>query len=548
MEKIFKYNLFFITISVLFLFSCKDDELETAPRLFRPLLTCNQGVSSAYLVATWTNLTTNGSGVDKFQVELSTDSFATISQTVIVEDCEHKFDSLVWDRDYQVRVKSLGNDGRESEYYMAGINLTYPTFLSSIKVTENALRVYWSKNDSTYSSIKVYLASNDSLVAEKSISATDTTNKYADVYGLKELTKYKIVAYSGSRYQGRKYATTVAGQVYPYMIDIRDTTDAIADTMLSTSFFNSLPSGTVVILKRGNVYSLSTSYFNKSVTLVTGLGLDGDLATLSIANSKSFNITAGAVVDSVKFSNVIIKGQSPSSGFPGNFGGCYVMNVNTACNVSNFILDGCTIKYLRGVCRLQNPSANFNTVKINNCIIDSIGGYGIVNFSYSGSIVSNIYITNTTISNTVKFITNIVNLTCKTLISINNCTFYSLPQSTGYIIDISTSKEYVSDLTIANSIFGPALKSTATSGATTTPTYSFNGYRADFVNVNGNTINNYVTSDVVWAGSTGASSFSFNTYSKKSTVLFKSVSTSDFTINDKTFAGKSTAGDPRWRP
>lgn len=41
---------------------------------------------------------------------------------------------------------------------------------------------------------------------------------------------------------------------------------------------------------------------------------------------------------------------------------------------------------------------------------------------------------------------------------------------------------------------------------------------------------------------------SLTAYSGSSTALFKAPTSGNFTIIDAGFAGKSTAGDPRWRP
>jgi hypothetical protein len=77
-------------------------------------------------------------------------------------------------------------------------------------------------------------------------------------------------------------------------------------------------------------------------------------------------------------------------------------------------------------------------------------------------------------------------------------------------------------------------------GSTIDPT------NANGIKSSGNAVlsNTYMTSDCLFSANpiTGA-----NSYSGKAADLFTDPANGNFKIKDNSFAGKSTAGDPRWR-
>jgi hypothetical protein len=60
-------------------------------------------------------------------------------------------------------------------------------------------------------------------------------------------------------------------------------------------------------------------------------------------------------------------------------------------------------------------------------------------------------------------------------------------------------------------------------------------------------LNSYNTSDYVLTATSPYPIPNLIAYSGLSTTLFENPKQGDFTIVDKSFAGKSSAGDPRWR-
>jgi hypothetical protein len=536
MKKIIDMKGYIIPVlfSLLSFFSgCKDDEkLESAPRLFTPLVKLTIGSSDPYIAASWTNIT----GATSFTAEISKDSFKTVLKSVEVDTTYYTFNDLAWDESYQVRVKCNGN-GIESGYYaVAGLDLDYPTFLKNLTssdITDVGVRPNWTKNDSTYTTIKVYQVSDNSLIKEVSITAADTTAKYAEIYGLAPSTSYKLVAYSNGRYQGIKRFTTVASQIFDIPVDLRNEADNVAKNMLTQAYLQGLAPGSTVILKRGLSYAITgTVLFNQSITITSGLGFGSNLAVLNLT-AGNFDVAAGASIDLIKFIDLTLKEDNGSDLANGK----YILNISTTSPiVSKIVASGCQISALRGVVRNKSTTAAVDSVIFNNCIIDSIGSYGIiaVDAATTGSI-KNIKITNSTISDAQKFLVN--TKTATNSVYLENCTFCYIPMGSStvnYFMDFNGMN--IASVTIKSCIFGPAKTSAGVS--------TVNGYRAKTINFT--TAGNYKTSDLTWFLSTTAIP-DLTDYTGLATALFTDPANDDFTIKDKTFTGKATAGDPRWR-
>jgi hypothetical protein len=531
MNTIYKYLIFSFFTGIFVMAGCKDkDDLGTAPRLFRPILECTAGTTSPFIEAEWTDLTAT-SAATSFTLELSTDTFATIVDSVVVDTCAYTFTNLTWDLSYQVRVKCNG-DNIESEYYtVVGVDLTFPTFLktfTSSEIMDVGVRAQWNSNDSGYTSMKVFLVSDGSLVKETEVTATDTANKYLDIYGLEPSTGYKVVAYSNGRYQGYKAVTTVASQDYPISVDLRSIDDATAASMITTDYLSGLQGGTVVILKRGMSYTISsTVYFGQSVTFTTGLGFGDDLAVLDLQTG-NFDLTAGSAIDSVKFLNINLIGKATG------YAGKYILNVSTLATLGSCITNGCKISGLRGMLRVKTAGATVNNQVIYNCIIDSIAGYGITTIDVSGAYVKNITLTNSTVSDAQRLFANTKSANGIESIDIENCTFCYAPLGGTYMFDFK-DQTMTSGITINNSIWGPG----KTNSSSVSAVYGYRG-----TNINVTIKGNYMTSDLVFT----SADISFDAYSGTAAELFLDPTNDDFTINDDDFGGKSTAGDPRWRP
>ena len=537
MKNIFSTTKYFLLSLLIFggiLSSCiKDKELADPPRAFRPVFSVAAAVANN-IVAKWTNI----NAATSFTVALSTDSFKTIYRSVVTDTSVYVFENLDWDRVYQVRVRSNGKDSASSSGYYTSdvIPVVFPTLLTNLTsndVTDVGVRPLWASNNGNYTSLKILKMPMDSLVTEVNLTPQDTTNKYIEIYGLKPNTNYQVIAYSGDAYKGRKLFRTAAAQIFSIPIDLREVDDLTAKAILTTTYLQGLADGSTIILKRGMTYTISgTVAFQNSVTFTTGLGFGSNLAVLDLTTG-NFNVNASATVGQVIFNHVNLLGNQTS------YGSKYVLNINVGCTIGEVILDGCKIKDLRGVVRVQAGPTTIDTVRINNCLIDSVKDYGVVNSGNASALIKNIKVSNSTISNAQKLFINSASSGTESIV-LENSTFCYAPIGGSYIMDYNT-RTIANGVTITNCIFGPGINNPS---GTPIPLDSINGFRGT---ANFNTSGNYQTSDLKFQNKTGNPLTGLTVYSGKSTTLFKQPNQADFTIIDAAFPGKSSAGDPRWR-
>jgi hypothetical protein len=210
-----------------------------------------------------------------------------------------------------------------------------------------------------------------------------------------------------------------------------------------------------------------------------------------------------------------------------------VFNINTACNIGKISFDACRIEIMRGVLRTQSQPAIIGTYSINNCIIDSIAGYGIITVDVATSKVSNISIQNSTLYRIEKFITSTKQTAGSLSVLVSGCTFNQAITGSNTYIDYG-STNVTNGVTVSDCIFGVGKAGSTTlrdikTGAGTTV----------------NASNNYRTSDYVTSGTNDLPNIII--YTKPSTQIWQDPVNGDFKIIDNAFPGRSNAGDPRWR-
>jgi hypothetical protein len=190
---------------------------------------------------------------------------------------------------------------------------------------------------------------------------------------------------------------------------------------------------------------------------------------------------------------------------------------------------------MRGVCRLQTAAITVTDYRVNNCVMDSISNYGIINVDNILCRVDNISLRNSTFYKVEKIVTSKQN---SNSVIIDACTFNEAPfgnSTSSFIVEYNTLN-VSGGVQISNCIFG---KGKPNSG---------NILVRDVRVGTGTTVvstNNYITTDHTV---TANPLTPVTTYPGPSTSLWVSPLTGDFHFADLTFAGKNTSGDPRWRP
>ncbi|MGV3765233.1 MAG: DUF5123 domain-containing protein [Chitinophagaceae bacterium] len=525
----YRIALVMFVAAVVLNFSCKkDDELEQV-RLFRPVLAGDLVSDGNWIKAGWQSI----KGATSYTVQLSRDTFKTIDRTIEADTAGVYIEDLRWDQLYQIQVKANANDSvYNSRYSMLGNikTLRFPSILNVPKSNEIAadqVKITWQKDANPVTLIKV-LKTDSTLLKDVTLTNIDRDTAFKVVTGLSASTEYIIYLYSGTTIRGWVNVTTdeaLSGEI----VDISAITDRPSVLMDTLDF---VPSGATILLKRGITYTMSkTINLTKSVTI---RGKD-DLSIPEMAYirfTSNFTFPSGANVEYVRFENLKLRSD--------NFASRYVFNVNAACTVGEISFNGCMIGSFRGMCRFQNQAATLSSYKVNDCVVDSVKDYGVINADGANCLVENISLTNSTFYKTERIVMSTKPTRSPTSLSIKDCTFNEAPlggngTAAGNSIADFGSGTVTGAVVIHNNIFGPGWLAGRENGITKGVVYGT-------ANVDG--FNNFGTSDFQHASGAIPNTAA---YSKASTDLFLDPANGNFTINDNTFAGKSTAGDPRWR-
>lgn len=505
-----------------------DDDVEQV-RLFRPVPKDGLASEGNWVAASWQPI----SGAKNYTVQISKDTFRTVISSVTLDTNVHVFQNLDWDKFYWVRVKANAPDTiYNSKYSEMGAIKTpkFPTILNtpnpSADVTDEAVKVSWTTSGAAVTSVKILKTSDSSVVTTVALTPTDVTNQYKIISGLAATTGYTIFLYSGTSVRGWADFTTKT-PIVGNLIDLRGITgrpSVLADTIPIVA------SGSTIILKRGETYNIASAInLNKSLTFITGSDLL--VPGQAIINMPSnFNITAGAVIDSIVFNDITLRGT--------DFTAKYVFNINTACTINKMSFLGCKAEIFRGVVRTQSQPAIINNFLMDRCIIDSIKDYGVFNINVVTSRCDYITIKNSTIYKADKIITSSNN---SIAVVLDNCTINEAPlgnSSSAMYVYYGTSgtNNVTNGITISNCIFGPGKPNAGNPGVR-----GVTASAATTINAS----NNYRTFDQV---SLGNDVPSILTSTKTMLQLFQDPYNGNFKIIDNTFPGRNSTGDPRWRP
>jgi len=280
-----------------------------------------------------------------------------------------------------------------------------------------------------------------------------------------------------------------------------------------------------------------------NLTATTKITIKGD-GTMPLVKFKS--ITLPATLSKIAFRDLTITGATtdPTVNYVVNQAAAY------AAVIDSFVVDNCNISTIRSILRFQGTSNSLtapqgvNHININNSIVRNSADYGPLYCSIltNGPTLGIVKISRSTFYGIGASVFALQSNA--TSVDISDCTFDNIMNlSAKYLVDL---KVLVVPVTITNCILGktPITTKYLSTGGTLTLT------------------NSYYTTD--WAAAAPTASLgitgSLTAYTGASTDLFTSVSVSsgsagtyattvgDYHIKDLSFAGKFSAGDPRWYP
>lgn len=307
------------------------------------------------------------------------------------------------------------------------------------------------------------------------------------------------------------------------------------------SALDALPAGGVLILTNGTKFGMTKPDTVTASIKIRGLYPDNP-PTIYLntgGGNHMFDIAPALTLsDSLVFEYVDISCYYDDAGVTRHRG--VIDQELTALNIGKIKFNKCIIRNSgRSLIRLRGGVTQYiDNVEFNNCIMYDFAfdsHYGMLNGAATGNF-GNIRFTNSTIYNIRGGIINYGSgAGCKGVV-VDNCTFDRIPMDAAvarYFIDFGTgSNTSAGPITISDCIFGQSAALAA-------------GLRAGSMTLS--VSGSYYTSDFI-DGTTYSFKPSMTSYAGASTALWTNPATGIFTFLDASFAGKATAGDPRWKP
>ena len=542
LNKNFYIKILPLFLIVVLLAACeKDTEIEETnlPRMFTPVgLRLTVGLTQVKVE--WNPSLFSQDKKVQYTVEISKDSsfqtppaFTKIVDTTVL---------VVTDADIAIRqrffarIKANETGGTEgSKYWIVSTPFTLTgeqIFIVPVPesdIIDNAVILRWT---TTPGVTKIVITPPTGSPVDVIISAADNTAGLKLIGSLIGNTTYSAEIFAGTKSKGLLSFKTKATITGANIIDLRGITgrpSVLADTIPI------IPSGSIVILKRGTSYNITSANpastnLNKSMTILSGADFIPDLASINMVNN--FNLTAGAAIDSLVFKDVNMYSEDYASK--------YIFNINTVGTIGKVRFENVRGHKFRGFFRIQTggAGAQVNDLTILNCVIDSLRDFSLVNTNNSNK-VANITVSNTTLYNARKVIDH--RSPGSNSIKFTNCSFYNLPGGGAaggvggfYFIDLGTQNS-ATPIVITNCIFAKTwdegLGNDARgiqAGAATTVSVS----------------NSYQTSDFI--STNPLYQISLIPYSGTSVNLYMDPANGNFRIKDNAFPGKGNSGDPRW--
>ena len=565
MKKIFKTLLLLATVTAstgAFISCGDDDDLAKADALFRPIINDDDNIEkgldqnlSPYMIVTWDNYT----DANQYTVRVeSTDG--TDSKQITTSELSCRFDNLQYDKEYYVYISSANtNTGLSSkEFSLTATTPDYPTNLetpASTDIIDIAVRIKWAAGV-TYDRLVVINNADDEVVAEVAVTDADNAAHEKIVNGLEPKTTYRIEAYNGSTYLGKKRVTTVASEKFSgQVVDLRGMDPEVAWKWVNANNLDSLVEAypdynITIVLEGGTSYRLQTVKLPSTegiIKFVTGLTLSGNAIWKVSGN---FDLDNGVELGGVAFEKIDFTDDETADESKqraaSNYGGTYLFNPNSSAVMGTVSLKSCNVRYKRGILRVRSTNTVDNVI-IDDCVFEYIGGYGITNVDNDGAAIRNIKVSNSTFANCVRLFVNTKSKTSSAQkVEIENCTFVYFAGSSRGLIELQEN-EIPGGITVKNCIYGSAGE------VHTAPQQGIKGWTGKVVP---NVVDCFYTSDLVWAvkeDGTPNNAFDGTTLSTDTKGTFRDpnpeglLMPGDYTlINNE--AIKAKVGDPRWLP
>ena len=492
-------------------------------------------VSSTATTATVTFSTV--SGAEYYIIELSeselTDDMSMGTGTLYGSDksitsSPYVISDLTPDTEYYLRMKAMSSTTTESLWtYYNDESFTTKTeqIIDDYSYTYNSITITW-EGGSTVTNVIIYDSEGDEVISY-TLSSSEISAGTVTIEGLEQLSSYELILYNGSTKRGTVSFTTPAKVPDADYIAYLEEGDSINTTLFDDAVAAGYESITVALPAGSTYYNANTVYLPDGLT-VNFFGISGgDTPVLAINK-----LDIAGTHESITFENLVITADSQDESGSSSTSQ-YFINQSTECAIETISFSNCTITgFTNTPFRLQGSDSKvIDVLSFSNCLIytPSTINYAVVHVdANSGSgVVNNMIFSSSTISGQSKSFIYSTKTNFESLV-ISDCTFYNIIGSSRYFIDCNSTSYGPNVFTITNSILGSVASGSYGHRCSIDPTVT----------------DSYYTTDVVFDKYDMTSWFI--EYSKSAANLFQDPDNYDFTIIDSSFAGKTSAGDPRW--
>ncbi|AUS07385.1 DUF4957 domain-containing protein [Pseudotamlana carrageenivorans] len=543
-----KFNIFNINVLALscicmvLCYACNndDDVSQEKTRLFGPVL--NEGLLEAIDNTIIVDMAQYKDAIN-YTVEVSRDSFATVeyiiksdTSYVVVEEATVG-EELFWNVIYQVRAQAHAQEAMYDSKVSDFGNIrtqTFPSILNKpapFDVTDIAARVTWTPSGLPVTGIQVFsendLRLENPLFPEQAVTEDEQLAGVAVVENLEPETTYQIAIYSEDRSRGWvNYTTRIADidPTSPGVIDIRgdQSVSAVIDALASA------PDNSTILIARGSVYDAPSVALDKSVTIQAAYGFGEEKAKLLF--NGNFDVADGANVGHLRFVGLELRGT--------DWSGKYVMNMSKTSTLDEISFEDCYITNFRGVLRQKDNANVINNYLINNCVLDSINGYGVVAVDNVAAKLNHFSITNSSVNHAAYFI---VSKNDFESLNISDCSFANTPETGRQFLRFRESGQdnVTGGVTIINTIMGH------TWDMTDSDNYGMQGIDG-LENTSFDLLNNYTTANFSFTRDE-IPGFPVANYTNAQDDLWIDPNMNDFHIKDKSFIGRYDSGDTNFR-
>ncbi|QPH38234.1 DUF5123 domain-containing protein [Pedobacter endophyticus] len=525
------YSYIFFLVTLISFSGCKDNNLEEITNLEVDRAFSPTGLTATVVNKTGVRLTwkaVNNAKTYTVEVFTTTDFSGTAVKTVkdiAFTQVPYTVTGLAGDTQYYIRVKASGEGVDDSKYVSVAIKTEPEQIFQDITADKLGSRTVTLNFPAGENATTITLNPGN---ITRAVTPAEITAGAITLTGLTPKTTYTATLLLNGTVRGTKTFTTPAELPTGADVVIVAATDDLA------AMIQAATKSTRFVILEGSKYNADLAF-----TLPAGIDISiiGEVAAVKPIVSFT-QIILPVTGGKLHFENVDVNAYA--LGNETTTRRQYVINQSTASTFDEVSFENCNIRnFVNTPMRMQGSAAiTLNKFIVNNCIIDNIsiadagpggGNYAFINSNVATGKINNITLTNNTFSN-IGYGLILHNQAPSQTVTIENNTFYNVVGDARYFIDYN-AQTISGGFSFKNNIVAKTLSPAATARGMRTATAP-------------TVANNYQTSDVVFTANPIPG---ITAYAGASTALFTAPATKNFKIKDDGFAGKSTAGDPRWR-